>query len=86
MNTASGLLPLNAETPRPVVTSDEAHTTGGGNYSEDAIIARARVLCLAYAEHRARRDYEAAKVGHAATARHWRRWALAKAALIGRTA
>lgn len=32
MNTAPDL-PQSAETPRPVLTSDEAHTAGGGNYS-----------------------------------------------------
>ena len=60
MNTAP-VTPQSAETPRSVLTSNEAHTAGGGNYSDEAIIARAeRLIAL--------RDLHIAKRRHGATA------------------
>jgi hypothetical protein len=58
MKTASGILPLSAETPGPDARLLGA---GGGNYSDDAIIARARRLIALRDLHIAQRDHKPTK-------------------------
>jgi hypothetical protein len=60
MNTAHGYSPVVRKDPGPVALLSEPAARDGGNYSDDAIIARARRLI-------ALRDLHIAKRRHGAT-------------------